>query len=1047
MRLLVLFASCCLLLLSAPETGFAKAPDQRQDSPYGALEYRLIGPSIGGRFTRVTGVPGSPVLYAAAAQGGVWKSVNDGLDWEPVFDGEISQSIGAIALAPSDPNVVYVGGGEANPRGNVAIGLGIWKSLDAGKTWKHLLKLRGQIGNLVVHPRDPDVAWAAVLGSPFGPGPERGVYRTRDGGRSWQLVLKKDADTGAADVALDPNNPNILYASLWRFRRTPWSATSGGPGSALYRSADGGETWTQLQGSGLPDGEWGKVGVRVAPSDSRRVYAIIEAAEGGLYRSDDAGESWKRVNAHRALRQRAWYYCALTIDPRNADIVWIPQVPLLRSIDGGRSVQSVSGPHHGDHHDLWIDPADPRRILSGNDGGLDLSRDGGESWYTPPLPLAQFYNLDVDDSLPYQVAGTIQDWGTAVGPVRSWVNEDNPIANWLWAGGGEAGDVLFDRSTPGAIYAGEYGGYLSHSVLGTGQHRMVSAWPANPSGQTPAGLRYRFQWTAPRAGSEHDPNVVYHGANVLFRSVDQGHSWSAISPDLTRNDRSKQQWSGGPITGDLTGVETYGTIFSIAESPLRAGVLWVGSDDGLVHLSRDGGAHWTNVTPRGMPEWGTVESIEASRRDPGSAYVVVHRYRLDDFRPYLFRTRDYGASWQSLGQGLPADLLLWVLREDREDPDWLYLGTDRGIWHSRDAGAHWEDLTLNLPRTTVTDLEVRHGDLVVATRGRSLWVLEGLAALRALPQARSQALALLPAIPGYRFREQSRWDFLVRGGQPNPPYGAVIHYWLGAQAKGELSLEILDAQGRTLRTLSSLARPPKYPEDDPDEPEEAPEPALAKEAGLRRAVWDLRLEGARRLAAKYDAGAPEAGPLALPGRYTLRLRVDGQSVDGEVEVRADPRAPDSDALAANLAFALSLREALDRCAGLVEALRAVKEQAADRRERHAGEGAIVAAADALLAAVKQLEGRAHNPEAEVVYDVLAGRDGGSMLYSQLAPLYSWAQESDHAPTQGMLDRRAQLLAELGELETRFAAIREGELRQLEQALDAAHAPRIVVPGT
>ncbi len=1043
--LLRLMLSClCGCLICAPID--AAKPKEAKSSDYGELSYRLIGPSVGGRFTRVDGVPGTQVLYAAAAQGGVWKSNNDGRDWAPIFDKEISQSIGSIAVAPSDPNVIYVGGGEANPRGNVAIGLGIWKSIDAGQNWTHVWKGRGQVGTMVVHPRDPNIAYAAVLGSPFGPGAERGVYRTSDGGRSWQLVLKKDADTGASDVALDPQHPNIVYAGLWQFRRSPWIATSGGPGGGLYRSIDGGDTWTQLTEAGLPEGDWGKVGVRVAPSDAQRVYALIEAEQGGLFRSDDAGSSWKRINTHRSLQQRAWYYTVLTIDPTNADVIWFPQVPLLRSIDGGKTVHQVSGPHHGDHHDIWIDPSNPKRLISGNDGGLDITLDGGKTWYTPPLPLAQIYNLDVDDSIPYRIAGTIQDWGTAMGPSRSLVNGDNPLGNWLMIGGGEAGDVLFDPSTPGGIYAGEYGGYLSHTIIGTGQIRNISAWPANPSGMAPEKLDYRFQWTAPLAASPHNLKVVYHGANVLFRSNDQGQSWSTISGDLTRNDTSKQQWTGGPITGDITGVETYGTIFSIAESPVTAGEIWVGSDDGLVHLSRDAGASWSNITPKGMPEWGTVEFIEPSRVSAGTAYVVVHRYRMDDFRPYLFRTRDFGRSWQSVSTGLPDDLPLWVLREDRDDANVLYLGTDRGIWYSHNGGGNWADLTLNLPRVTVTDLEVKHGDLIVATRGRSFWVLEGLASLRALPAARAQNVALLPGAVGHRFRSEARWDFLARGALPNPPDGAIIRYWLGVEPKDEISLSILDADGRTLRTLSSKPVPARYAGDDPDEPEEEPKPALSKRIGLQQAVWDLRLEGARRFATKVDLGNPDLGPLALPGVYTLRLTVDGKRIDGSVEVRADPRSPaDAAALRANQAFALSLRDALDRTTTLIETTKAVHQQAADLRLRHVNHAEISAAAQKLLTAVSAIESRLHNPKAEVVYDILTGHEGGAMLHSQLAPLYSWTQDSDHAPTQGMTTRRDQLLAELNAIERALATLRTTELAQLEAALDAANAPRIVVP--
>jgi len=1046
-RAIVLLLLC--LCLPLPLLAAGGPSDLDAEKPYGALQWRLVGPAVGGRISRVAGVPGNPqVYYAAAAQGGVWKSENGGRDWKPIFDDQPTQSIGAIAVARSDPNVIYVGGGEGNPRGNVAIGLGIWKSIDAGATWQHVWKGRGQIGTLAVHPRHPDIAFAAVLGSPFGPGAERGVYRTTDGGATWKQVLKKDADTGASDVHLDPNNPNIVYAGMWQFRRSPWVTTSGGPGSGLWRSSDGGETWKQLTGSGLPEGEWGKVGIGIAPSDSNRVYALIEAKEGGLFRSDDAGGSWTRINAHRSLRQRAWYYTVLTVDPTNPDVLWVPQVPLLKSIDGGKSFTQVKGPHHGDHHDIWIDPKDPRRVISGNDGGVDISTDGGKTWFVPPLPLAQFYNIAVDDRVPWHVAGTIQDWGTAAGPSRSLANDANGLANWLYIGGGEAGDVVWDRARPGAIFAGEYGGYISYHVENGGWYRNVSAWPANPSGIKPSEYKVRFQWTAPIAPSPHDPDLVYHGANVLYASRDQGASWTAISGDLTRNDRNRQGWSGGPITGDITGVETYGTIFSIAESPVAAGTIWAGSDDGLVHVTRDGGKTWANVTPKTMPEWGTIEAIEPSRADAGTAYVVVHRYRLDDFKPYLFRTRDFGRTWDSLVRGIPDDLPLWVVREDPDDARVLYLGTDRGVMWSTDAGATWRDLRINLPAVTVTDLEAKHGDLVAGTRGRSIWALEGLATLRGLDAVRVQGAALLPVAPAYRFGADTRWDFLVPGAIPNPPIGAVISYWLKDAPKDPITLEITDASGAVVRTLSSVARTAKYGKDDPDEPEDEAKPALTTHAGLNRVAWDLRHEGARRIASKLDAGNPERGPLAVPGRYTATLKVGDRFASTAIDVRADPRSPAGAAdFAANLAFALDLRAALDRTLSLVETLQAIRAQVGDLKSRAGGRTELVGAADAVLARAAAIEDALHNPEAEVVYDILAGRSGGAKLYSQLAPLYSWAQDSDHAPTRGMRERRDEVVAELERQERALAALRDGELDAFERALARAGLPRVIVPGT
>jgi photosystem II stability/assembly factor-like uncharacterized protein len=1030
-------------------TALAKNEDTDSKSELGALKFRSIGPSISGRIGRIAGVPGDPhTAYAAVVHGGVWKSTNAGRDWSPVFDEQFTQSMGSIAIAPSEPSVVYAGSGEGNPRGNVSLGWGIWKSSDAGKTWTHVWRNRGQIGTMAVHPKNADIAFAAVLGSPFGPGNNRGVYRTRDGGKTWQHVLFGDADSGAADVTFDPNNPNILFASLWQFRRQPWIATSGGPGSGLYRSADGGDTWKKLEGSGLPEGDVGKIGVRVAPSDSNRMYALIEHSEGGLYRSDDGGSSWSHVNAHGTLRQRAWYYSVLTVDPHNADVVWFPQVNLLRTIDGGKTIHSVKGPQHGDHHDVWVDPLDSNRVLAGNDGGIDISDDGGKTWFSPEMPTAQFYNIDVDDRVPYHVGGTIQDWGTASGPSQVWRDGGGAsLGDWHVVGGGEAGDFKYVPGAPGHVYAGEYGGYLSHYIEGTGQFRNISIYPANPSGMPAHTVDYRFQWTAPLEISPHDANVLYHGGNVLFRTRDRGASWQAVSPDLTRNDKSKQQWSGGPITGDITGVEYYNTIFSIDESPIAAGTIWVGTDDGLVQLTRDGGANWSNVTSKAWPQWGTVEGLEASRADAGTAYVVIDAHRLDDERPYLFRTRDYGKSWQALANNLPADLHLFVVREDPSDTNMLYLGTERGIWYSRDAGAHWHELKhAGLPPVIVPDIEVKHGDLIAGTR-RGIWILEDVAVLRTLETAKSQAAHMFAVRDATRWRGDYRWD---DGKVANSPYGAAITYWLKDEIKDEITLDVVDSAGNVIRTLSSVAVPARAAPDDPDDPQDEPKPALTRQAGINRAVWDLRHAGAKRLqGAKIDAGDPETGPLALPGRYTLRLKIGGAVHESTVNVLPDPRSGlSTDELKQNLDFALAARAKLDRMVDLIDAVRAIRDQVGDintRTETNPAAATLRATADEVVAACDTLESKLHNPKAEVWYDILTGREGGAKLYSQLSPLYSWAQNADHAPTQGMRERFATLSAELDEHEAEFAALISGALSRLEAQLAELKLPHVILP--
>jgi photosystem II stability/assembly factor-like uncharacterized protein len=1044
-----LLVSIVLAAQDAPKPAARESPAE-----FKALKYRLIGPAAGGRVSRATGVPGDPAIYyAATASGGVWKSTDGGATFKSVFDDQPISSIGSIAVAPSDSNVVYVGSGEANIRGNVAAGNGIYKSIDAGKTWTHVWKQEGQIGTMAVHPSDASTAFAAVLGHAFGPNPERGVYRTRDGGKTWQQVLQKDADTGASDVAIDPSTPSTVFAGLWQARRTPWDMTSGGPGSGLYVSRDGGDTWKQLTGSGLPDGIWGKIGVAVAPSDGRRVYALIEAEKGGLFRSDDGGESWQLASPSRQLRQRAWYYTTVHVNPQNRDEVWVPNVPMMRSIDGGKTFERVKGIHHGDHHDVWFDPNNPKRMIAANDGGVDVTSDGGESWYAPRLAISQFYHVSVDTRTPYHVAGAMQDLGTAQAPHMSLTGGIG-LDEWRGAGGGEAGHVVSDWSDPDVVYAGEYLGIITRYDRRTGQARNVSAWPENPSGQGGEQMRYRFQWTAPIASSPHDPKVIYHGAQVIFRTGDGGQSWQEISGDLTRNDKSKQQWSGGPITGDNTGVETYGTVFAIAESPKQKGLIWAGSDDGLVHVTRDAGKSWTNVTRAmaGVPEWGTVSIIEASPFDAGTAYVVIDAHRLDDARPYLFKTSDYGATWKRLDSKLPQDMYLHVVREDPAKKGQLYLGTERGVMYSPDDGTTWRPLRLNLPTVAVHEIVVKDDDLVVGTHGRSIWILDDLQPVREMNERIAQANVHL-----FSVADTVRWR--MGGGTwagkyarfPNPPYGASIYYFLKEKPKGELKLEILDAQSRVVHTLSSVPREPDY-SSDYDDPEDFKKAALAIEPGVQRAVWNLRWEGAKKIkGGKIDTGDPAEGPRAVPGPYTVRMTVDGRTHNAPLRVVPDPRGePAAADVEAQVAFALRVRDDISKLTQLVEQVRSVREQLQARAktlDTRRGERGIADLLDKSGAAVKKadgLEDRLHNPTAEVVYDILAMR-GGARLYSRLSPLLMWAIEAEGAPTAGMTQVLAEQEKELADLERQTRAFVSQDVEPLNALAAKLGLPFVVVP--
>lgn len=1044
----LVFVLVFLLVSSVALAASAAAPADLPELK--GLKYRLIGPAWGGRVSRVAGVAGDPrVYYTATASGGVWKSEDGGIVWKPVFDEQPISSMGSIAVAPSDPNVVYAGSGEANIRGNVGAGNGIYKSIDAGKTWTHVWKQEGQIGEMIVHPRNPDVAFAAVLGHAFGPNPERGVYRTQDGGKTWKQVLKKDAETGASSVTLDPSNPNIVFAGFWQARRRPWELTSGGPGSGLWVSRDGGDTWKQLTGGGLPEGTWGKVGVAVAPSDGRRVYAIIEAEKGGLFRSDDGGETWTLASASRELRQRAWYYTTLTVSPVNPDEVWAPQVPMLKSIDGGKTFSHVKGISHGDHHDLWIDPKDPKRMIVGHDGGVDISTNGGESWFAPALPLGQFYHVSVDTRVPFHVAGALQDIGTAQGPSNSLVGAGIRNSDWYGVGGGEAGWVVSDWSDPNIVYAGEYLGYISRYDHRTKDVRHVGAWPENPSGHGGEDMRYRFQWTAPIATSPHDSKVVYHGGNVLFRTADGGQSWTVISPDLTRNDKSKQKWSGGPITGDNTGVETYCTIFVVAESPLKQGLIWAGSDDGLVHVTEDGGGKWRNVAANvpGLPEWGTVSMIEPSRFDAGTAYLVVDAHRLDDMRPYLWKTTDLGRTWKRLDGDLPKDVYLHAVREDPAKRGMLYVGTERGVIFSRDDGATWNTLKLNLPTVAVHDLQVKDDSLVVGTHGRSFWIFDDLAVVRN-PAPASAELHLFPVPEAIRWNYESSVGDTFSG--QNPPRGARIYYWLKEEAKEDVKLEVLDASGRTVATLSSKPREvtgsSEYVEE---EKEHWARQALPKGKGVQRTVWDLTWDGAELIPnAKIDWGFPGAGPTVAPGTYTLRLTVDGKTATAPVNVRPDPRLSISDAdYAAQLQFALETRDAFSRLTRGVVRLQTVRRQLAQRNELLAKDErakGLVESSKALLAKLDDLEARMHNPKAEITYDILA-MEGGTKLYSRLSPLVGWAGEGAGAPTQGMREVFALQMKELEVYEAELAALLDKDLADLNKTASGLGLPVIYVP--
>jgi photosystem II stability/assembly factor-like uncharacterized protein len=1057
----LLLAALALMTLSGLPSPLC-ADDAKDQSPFKNLKYRLIGPFAGGRTTRSCGVPGDPLTYyTAAASGGVWKSTDGGANWKAVFDDQPDASIGCIAVAPSDPNILYVGAGEANIRGNVVVGHGIYKSLDGGKSWKHVWKQEGQISRMIVHPTNPDIAFAAVLGHAFGPNPERGIYRTKDGGKTWNPVLKKNPDTGAIDVCFDPSNPHIVFAALWQSRRKPWDFTSGGPGSGLYVSTDGGDQWKQLKEDGLPEGDWGRVGLAVAASDSSRVYALIEAEKGGLYRSDDGGEKWQLVNGGHYLRQRPWYFSTITVDPRNADVVYASSVRLLKSIDGGKTFKQFKGQHHGDHHDLWIDPTNPKRMIDSNDGGVDITVNGGDTWQTPLLPISQFYHVACDNKVPYFVSGTMQDIGTGCGPSNSLSTAGIQTCDWFSIGGGETGFTAHDPSDPNIIYAGEYGGYLSVYNHLTRQARNISIYPFNPSGHGGEDLRVRFQWTAPLLISPHNPKTVYHAGNILFVTTDQGKTWKAISPDLTRNDKSKQKWSGGPITGDNTGVEIYGTIFAIAESPKEKGLIWAGTDDGLVQLTRDGGGKWQNVTKNisDLPEWATILCIEPSPFDAAVAYLVADAHRLGNMKPYLYKTSDYGKTWKLLSRTLDQEVPLRVVREDPKVRGLLYAGSDRGVLYSPDDGASWLPLKMNLPTVPVTDLVVKGNDLVVGTSGRSIWIFDDLTPVRETRELAGKPEKDWPATLwfGDRVQPAVRWRLSSpvysteeKATGDNPPRGALIYYYLREKAK-EITLEILDANGEVIRSYSSKDdKKGEEDEDDPDAPAPEKGKVLPVEPGLQRFVWDLQYKGADVIAgAKTDQGNPKSGPLVAPGTYKLKLTVDGKTLPpGSVEVLPDPRVKETpQQYAERLKTQLAVRDDISKLTGIVDRLRTIKKQLTARNELLkdvARAKELNEDSKKLIAKLDALEEKLHNPKAEVTYDILAMK-GGAKLYSQLSTLLDWMTDNDGPTTQGMKEVLAEHRKELEKFSAEWRELAAKEIAALNRQAQVLELPTVYVP--
>ena len=1018
-------------LATAPLYGVAAGRVEAQTYPaklYDALEWTNVGPARGGRSTATAGSDARPLeYYFGATGGGLWKTTDGGTTWAPVTDGQItSASVGAVQVCESNPDVVYIGTGETELRGNIQQGDGVYKSTDAGETWTHMgLAETQNISRIRIHPQDCNMAWVAALGVHSAENEERGVFKTTNGGITWNKVLYRDPRSGAVDLTVDPNNPAVMYAALWEAWRKSWGASSGGPGSGLYKSVDFGETWTEItRNPGLPqEGLVGKIGVALSPAAPHRVYAMVENDEGGVFRSDDAGATWTRVNEERNLRQRAFYYTRIYADPEDPDVVYALNTGLYRSRDGGQTFTAIRVPH-GDNHDLWIAPGDPDRMINGNDGGANVSFNGGRTWTAQDYSTAQFYRVMTTNHQPYWICGGQQDNSTACIPSKGWGHLSRAAGspNFLIAVGGcESGNVANSRTNPNIFFAGCYGGSLSRYNHANGALRMVNVWPENPMGQSAEDLTERVQWTFPIVYSHHDPNVLYTGTQKLWKTTNDGQSWEQISPDLTRADPSTTGPSGGPITRDQTGVETFATLFQIAPSYHDPNVIWTGSDDGYVQITRDGGASWTNVTPPDAPDFIRINTVEASPNTPGKAYVAGIAYLVENNRaPYVWKTEDYGENWTKIVGGLPEDDFIRAVREDSHAPGNLYAASERTVYISWDDGASWSDLGLNLPTLQVSDIVVEENDLVIATHGRSFWVMYNMAPLRQLnPQvAASTAHLFKPVDP-------------IRGVDR----GVQVYYYLAEDAE-ELTMEFLDAAGNVVQTYEGTDERPAggggfggggfgfFGGGDP-----------LKTAGSHSFRWNLRYPGYTDFDGRIFWAAGNIGPVAIPGQYEVRLTVDGESQTQSFDIGIDPRMETVTIAQLRERFELALR-IRDRVSAANEAvieIRRIKGDVDDRLEQ-TDDNAIHDQGGLVNANLSGVE--------EEIYQVRnqSGQDPLNYpikLNNKLASLMGVVERGEAAPTEQSFQVFESLSGMLQTELIRMNTIIDQDLRRLNELLSEA----------
>jgi photosystem II stability/assembly factor-like uncharacterized protein len=1034
-----LFATLPFLLLSA---GNCLADEQSDDKNFlDGLEWRLIGPYRGGRVTTVTGVPGKPNLYyMGATGGGVWKTENAGANWVNLSDEHFKVgTIGAVAVAESDHNVLYAGTGESPIRGvTTSHGDGVWKSTDAGKSWRHIgLEESGQISRIQVHPDNPDIAFVGVQGQIWGPNPERGVFRTTDGGESWQQVLKVNEHTGVSDLVMDPANPRLLYAAMWRHGRTPWFIESGGKEGGIYKSTDGGDSWKKL-GGGLP-GMTGKIAVDVSASNPNRVYALLEAEpeKGGLWRSEDAGKTWMQINGHRVLHSRAWYYIHIAVDPLDEDTVYVMNVPLLKSVDGGKTWEKISAPH-GDHHDLWINPSDSRNMINGNDGGATVTFDGGKTWSSiMNQPTAQFYRVTTDNQVPFRIYGGQQD-NTTVSIASRSLYSGIGVADYYDVGGGESAHIAFDPENPSLIYATTINGTLTEYDHQTGLQRYIIPYPELVYGKDSKDLKYRSNWNAPVAVSPHDPTVIYYGTQLLLRSRDRGVTWEELSGDLTRNDPAKQGRNGGPLTPENVGAEYYNTLFYIVESPHEQGYIWVGSDDGLVHLSRDDGASWENVSPPHKGE-AMINAIEISPHDPGTAYLAVTAYKLNDFRPYIYKTTDYGKRWKRIDEGLPGRAFVRVVREDPARRGQLYAGTEGGMFVSFNDGGDWQSLDLNLPPVPITDLAIRQDTLVAATQGRGFWTLDDLFMVRAAAVGRQEG-------PVEIFAPPVTVDSKTRGWRvgpfeaSNPKPGVPLYYRLEDGVEGPIRIEIIDSNGGVVRTYSSEESDFERcvaNNSDVRSLKKARYPSA--EAGLNKWNWDLKRQGFTCVTDITLFGGFD-GTRASPGEYRARITAGGETRETSFAIRMDPRITSTPAEIRDWNSRLDetsalLEAALDSLAGL----RGARRQIAALMDQYPDDAELSRTARSALETIDAWDHQVIHPLHETVEDEDAWE---TRFAGQVRYLLDVIDSSGAPVTEGALLRLADLKSQWAGLEGQLNGIRTDYVEPINAWASRNRVPHI-----